>query len=50
MRLGMPFKFNRIWLEDADFNSLIRDFWTQYRDADNPPMQAIYEKLLALKS
>lgn len=27
MRLGMPFKFNKKWLDDPKFNTLVRDTW-----------------------
>lgn len=47
--MGMPFKFNHSWLEAVDFNTLIRDFWTQYRDTNDSPMQAILGNIYALK-
>ena len=29
---GKPFKFNRIWLEDVDYNNMVNSVWQQEVD------------------
>lgn len=47
--IGVPFKFNCVWLEDPDFDILVKDFWTQFKTNEDSPMAVILEKLHALK-
>jgi len=50
-RSGYPFKFNRTWLVDPDFNDLIRRTW-----AESPPLENLFpsmsfiEKLSSIRS
>lgn len=46
---GIPFKFNRVWLEDPKFGALVRDVWYMDKERDISPMVNILEKLRALK-
>ena len=47
--MAYPFKFNRVWLEDAYFYSLIRKKWQDYSALSNlPPMMGFLKKLSKL--
>eukprot|EP00253_Pinus_taeda_P029310 PITA_29310 len=48
---GYPFKFNRYWLEDESFNSMIQEFWmADWLSADTSPLEYLIGKLGSLKS
>lgn len=47
--MGMPFKFNWVWLEDPKFNTLVKDFGSQFSAKEAYPMGEIIEKLHVLK-
>eukprot|EP00253_Pinus_taeda_P003346 PITA_03346 len=50
-RNGYPFKFNRYWLEDESFNSMIREFWmADCLSAGTSPSEYLIGKLGSLKS
>lgn len=48
-RFGMPFKFNRVWLEDPKFEELVRAHWKRDRNVGPSPMKDILNRLQALK-
>lgn len=48
-RFGIPFKFNRVWVEDPNFEALIRAHWKWERVANLSPMADILKRLRALK-
>ena len=33
--MGIPFKFNRIWLEDEEYISLIKRLWINYEEVSD---------------
>jgi len=35
---GMEFKFSMTWLDDMDFNTLVRDTWHRDGDFGIPPL------------
>lgn len=41
VHLHMPFKFNRTWLDDLEFNTLVRDTWRCMGDIKSSPMEHI---------
>eukprot|EP00253_Pinus_taeda_P002178 PITA_02178 len=49
LKMGVPFKFTQVRLEDTDFDIFVREFWSQYRAKEASPMEVIMEKLHALK-
>lgn len=49
-RKGFPFKFNKVWLEDAKFNDLVKKSWSSCLPMENSsPSQALLDNLRALK-
>jgi len=49
-RRGLPFKFNRVRLEDAEFNDLGRKSWSSCLPMENSsPSQALLDNLCTLK-
>lgn len=50
IRKGLPFKFNRTWLEDPNFNQLIQDCGKYYPTSHMPsPSQNLLNKMDSLK-
>eukprot|EP00253_Pinus_taeda_P004767 PITA_04767 len=49
-RKGYPFKFNRTWLEDPDFNEVITKTWKDLSAKDmTPPFMTFRDKLAAIR-
>jgi len=49
-RKGVPFKFNRVWLKDNEFNDPIKKSWSSgLHGGDSSPSQALPDNLRALK-
>lgn len=49
LRMGVPFKFNRVWLEDLYFVTLVKDFYTHYESHEISPMVVMFETLQPFK-
>lgn len=48
-RMGIPFKYSHISLEDPKFDKLVSDTWLKFRITESSPMWDMVEKLHELK-